>query len=91
MTYSRKLASAAALAVALGAASLAGAAHADVACNRGGECWRVHDHYTNYPANLGVVFHDDAWRAAHSGRHWHWRADRDDDHGYYSHGGWHHF
>jgi hypothetical protein len=88
MTHSRKLVSAAALALALGASALAGAAHADVACNRWGECWRVHDHYPNYPANLGVVFHDDAWRAAHSGRRWHWRDDRPDDHGYYVHGVW---
>jgi hypothetical protein len=65
-------------------------ASADVACNRWGECWTVHDHYTNYPADLGVVFHDDAWRAAHH-RHFHWRADRPDDHGYYSHGAWHPF
>ena len=65
-------------------------ASADVACNRWGECWTVRDHYTNYPAELGVVFHDDAWRAAHH-RHFHWRADRPDDHGYYSHGSWHPF
>ena len=63
---------------------------ADVACNRWGECWRVHDHYTNYPAELGVVFHDDGWRGHH--RHgYHWRSDRPDDHGYYSHGAWHPF
>jgi hypothetical protein len=65
-------------------------ASADVACNRWGECWTVRDHYTNYPTDLGVVFHDDAWRAAHH-RHFHWRADRPDDHGYYSHGEWHPF
>ena len=63
---------------------------ADMACNRFGECWRVHDHYTNYPADLGVVFHDDAWRDHH--RHgYHWRTDRPDDHGYYNHGAWHPF
>jgi hypothetical protein len=65
-------------------------ASADVACNRWGECWTVHDRYTNYPADLGIVFHDDAWRARHH-RHYHWRADRPDDHGYYSHGEWHPF
>jgi hypothetical protein len=63
------------------------AARADVACNRWGECWRVHDRYSNYPPELGVIFHDDDWRAHH--RHgYHWRADRSDDHGYYSHGAW---
>lgn len=60
---------------------------ADVACNRWGECWRVHDHYTNYPAELGVIFHDDAWRLQHQ-HGYHWRADRPDDHGYYRHGEW---
>jgi len=73
---------------ALAAASVP--ALADVACNRWGECWHVNNHYTNYPAQLGVVFHDDAWRAAHHS-HYHWRADRPDDHGYYSHGSWHPF
>lgn len=66
----------------------ASAASADVACNRYGECWRVREHYTTYPPNLGVTFHDDAWRAHH--RHgYHWRRDRDDDRtGYYDHGHW---
>ena len=66
-------------------------ASADVACNRWGECWTVRDHYTNYPTNLGVVFHDEAWRLAHRHGRWNWRHDRPDDHGYYSHGRWHPF
>ncbi len=66
-------------------------ASADVACNRWGECWRVRDHYTTYPPNLGVIFHGDDWRRAHRRGHWRWRHDRDDDHGYYSHGQWHRF
>jgi hypothetical protein len=69
-------------------AASATVASADVACNRFGECWTVRDHYTNYPAAVGVVFHDDAWRAAHRTGRWHWRADRPDDHGYYSHNVW---
>ncbi|HEX4179654.1 MAG TPA: hypothetical protein VHY32_02575 [Caulobacteraceae bacterium] len=78
-------------AVAAGALATASVpALADVACNRFGECWRVHDHYTNYPTDLGVVFHDDAWWDHNKHRH-HWRADRPDDHGYYSHGAWHPF
>jgi hypothetical protein len=72
-------------------AASATVASADVACNRFGECWSVRDHYTNYPATLGVVFHDDAWRAAHNSGRYHWRADRPDDHGYYSHGAWRNF
>ncbi|MHB8527897.1 MAG: hypothetical protein ACYC8V_00090 [Caulobacteraceae bacterium] len=68
------------------------AASADVACNRWGECWRVREHYTTYPTTVGILFHDDAWYAAHHhDRHWHWRKDRDDDHGYYEHGVWHPF
>jgi hypothetical protein len=66
----------------------ASVASADVACNRFGECWRVRDHYTNYPSNLGVVFHDEAWWAGHPHGRWHMRADRQDDHGYYNHGAW---
>ncbi len=68
------------------------AASADVACNRYGECWHVKDHYTNYPAAVGVTFHDEAWYASHRhDRRTHWRQDRDDDHGYYAHGTWHPF
>ena len=67
------------------------AASADVACNRYNECWHVRDHYNNYPTNLGVVFHDEAWRTAHADRSWKWRHDRSDDHGYYSHGHWRRF
>ncbi len=79
-------------ALAIGAvAATATTASADVACNRWGECWRVRDHYTNYPSNLGVMFHDDAWRDSHRSGRWHWRRDRDDDHGYYSRGRWHRF
>jgi hypothetical protein len=72
-------------------AASATVASADVACNRFGECWSVRDHYTNYPVGLGVVFHDDAWRTAHRTGRYHWRTDRSDDHGYYSHGAWRNF
>jgi hypothetical protein len=72
-------------------AASATVASADVACNRWGECWTVRDHYTTYPATLGVTFHDDAWREAHRTGHYHWRDDRPDDHGYYEHNVWHPF
>lgn len=74
--------------VAAGALVLsATSASADVACNRYGECWHVTQHYTFYPSDLGVRFYDDAWRDHH--RHgYHWRRDRDDDHGYWFHGRW---
>jgi hypothetical protein len=73
-------------AVAGGTLALASAASADVACNKWGECWHVHDRLT-YPAAAGVVWHDDAWAAAHRDKHWHWRTDRF-DHGYYRNGVW---
>jgi hypothetical protein len=84
-----------ALAIALNTGVLivgTGTASADVACNRHGECWHVQERYTNYPHALGVHFYGDDWREAHRhDRHYHWLKDRDDDHGYYSHGRWHAF
>ncbi len=62
------------------------AASADVVCNSAGECWHVHDRLA-YPADAGVVFHDDAWADAHRDHHWRWRHDRD-DRGYYRNGVW---
>jgi len=93
MTIFRTALAAGALAavVAGGALALsATSASADTACNRFGECWTVRDHYTNYPADLRIQFHDDAWRATHK-HHYHWRNDQTDDHGYYNHGQWHPF
>ena len=65
-------------------------ASADVACNRYGECWRVRERYTAYPANLRIMFHDDTWWDHHRRGH-HWRKDRTDDHGYYLGGRWRSF
>lgn len=73
-------------AVTSGALVAASAASADVVCNRAGECWHVHNRI-DYPANLGMAFHDEAWATAHQHGRWHWRADRD-DHGYYRNGAW---
>jgi hypothetical protein len=64
----------------------ASAASADVVCNRWHECWRVHDRL-DYPAGLGIVFHNDAWAAAHMRGRWRWRNDRF-DRGYYRNGAW---
>jgi len=75
-------------AVAVGGLALSGTpASAHIACNRFGECWHTSARYDKYPANLGVVFHDDSWRATHT-THRHWRDDPKDDHGYYDHGHW---
>ena len=52
----------------------------------------MQEHYTTYPHGLGIRFYGDDWREAHRhDRHYHWLKDRDDDHGYYSHGRWHAF
>lgn len=84
-TMMKRAALAASAAAALALSSTT--AFADIACNRWHECWHVRDHYTNYPAELGIVFYGDDWREAHLHRY-HWRHDRDDDRGYYRHGAW---
>lgn len=58
-------------------------ASAETVCNRWHECWHVHNHIADYPADLGVTYYPDTWR----GHHNHWRTDRD-DHGYYRNGAW---
>ena len=85
-----KLGVLAAVAVSGVALTTATPASAAVACNRYNECWHTNTRYTTYPANLGVKFYDDAWRAGHA-KHYHWRAEPKDDHGYYSHGHWRNF
>ena len=85
-----------ALVAAVAAGALAATtARADsvVVCNRWNDCWRVHDRYSDYPADVGVVFHDEAWRAAHEhDAAWHWLNDQADDHGWYDRdGNWHPF
>jgi len=64
-----------------------------VVCNAYNECWRVHKHYKDYPSDLHIVFHDDAWWTAHQkDSQWHWEADPTDDHGWYDKDGtWHAF
>jgi hypothetical protein len=80
--------------VAVGALA-ASTARADsyVVCNNANECWRVHDRYTDYPPDAGIVYHDEAWRAAHEhDSHWRWMNDPADDHGWYDKdGNWHPF
>jgi hypothetical protein len=80
--------------VAVGALA-ASTARADtyVVCNGWNECWRVHDKYTDYPPDARIIFHDEAWRAAHEkDTHWRWLSDPADDHGWYDRdGNWHPF
>lgn len=55
-----------------------------VVCNTYSECWRVHKHYSDYPADMHVTWHDDAWWAAHQNdAKWHFEVDPTDDHGWY--------
>jgi hypothetical protein len=45
-----------------------------------------------YPPDLHVQVYNDDWRKEHlKDNHYHWMKDRDNDHGYYSHGEWHTF
>jgi hypothetical protein len=65
-------------------------ASADTVCNRYHECWTTHERYNDYPSSLSIQFHNDSWRRHH--RHgYQWRADPQDDHGYYDHGKWDRF
>jgi hypothetical protein len=86
-----------ALAVILAAGTMAATAtiaSADVVCNSYGECWQTRERYavTVYPPELGVQFYADDWRKSHEAdAKYKWMKDRDDDHGYYSHGEWHAF
>ena len=73
--------------MAAGMLAAATPASADVACNRFGECWRVHDRTFAYPGGLGVTYHEDAWWDNHHPHRYHWRNDHD-GRGYYRHGVW---
>ena len=73
-------------------AATATIASADVACNGYGECWQTRERYDVkiYPPELGIQFYDNDWRKSHENdSKYKWMNDRDDDHGYYSHGEWH--
>ena len=64
-----------------------------VVCNRWNECWKVKEHYTTYPADMGVVSYDQAWYDAHQhDTHWRWLSDPANDKGWYDkEGAWHAF
>lgn len=60
-----------------------------VACNQGGDCWRVHKIYA-YGADRPITYHNADWYEAHQrDEHVHWVADPADDRGYYVDGRWH--
>ncbi len=64
-----------------------------VVCNRYNECWRVTQKYTEYPADMGVVYHDDTWWTAHDkDAQYRILADPTSDRGWYDKDGdWHPF
>ena len=61
-----------------------------VACNQYGDCWRVHRRYA-YGADAPITYYNSDWYDAHqSDEHVHWRADPENDRGYYTRDGtWH--
>ena len=61
-----------------------------VACNRSGDCWRVHRVYA-YGPDEPITYYNSDWYATHQNdEHIHWRADPSDDRGYYeADGRWH--
>jgi hypothetical protein len=64
-----------------------------VVCNRWNECWRIHEHYTNFPADAQIIYRDDAWWEQHEhDPQWRELPDPSDDHGWYDQNGvWHPF
>jgi hypothetical protein len=61
-----------------------------VACNQFGDCWRVHKRYA-YGPDAPITYYNSDWYDAHQNdEHVRWRADPDNDRGYYERGGrWH--
>ena len=99
MTLSKSLLAKGAIAGIVAAVSIASSSTAAtksyVVCNKWDECWRVHEHYTTYPSDVQVVYHDDAWWTAHEHDkdvHYRLLTDPSDDHGWYDKDGvWHPF
>lgn len=71
----------------------AASAKSYVVCNQWDECWKVHRHDIKFPGDVHIVFHDDAWYAAHEhDAHVRWLADPTTDEGWYDQDGvWHAF
>lgn len=58
-----------------------------VACNQYGDCWRVHRRYA-YGRDAPIIYYNSDWYDAHrNDEHVHWRADPDNDRGYYERDG----
>ena len=72
------------------AASAATVDKSYVACNQNGDCWRVHERYA-YGPSAPVTYYNSDWYDSHQNDpKVHWRADPDNDRGYYERDGrWH--
>ncbi len=58
-----------------------------VACNQYGDCWRVHQRYA-YGPDAPITYYNSDWYDAHQNdANVHWRADPDNDRGYYERDG----
>ena len=62
----------------------AGTASAEIVCNDDGDCWHVR-HHIDYPTNLRIHVHPDAWRWGHRD-HYRWREHA--GRGYWRGGAW---
>lgn len=61
-----------------------------VVCNRWDTCWTVRDHYTFYPPDVRVIWHDEAWREAHEkDSRYRWVTPENDRGWYDEKGDWH--
>ena len=77
----------------LAASSASAASTTYVVCNAYSECWKVHQKYSDYPADQRIIYRDDAWWVSHNkDTKWHFLADPASDHGWYDKdGAWHAF
>src|SRR4051812_42691813 len=65
--------------------SAANAKKTYIACNRDGDCWRVHRIYA-YGEKVPITYRSSDWYAAHQNdEHIHWLPDPAKDRGYYDH------
>lgn len=76
------------IAAAFGAVSVlaltAGAASAEIVCNREGDCWHVRERFAYHP-DWGLTVHPDSWRWAQHERY-RWREH--EGRGYWRNGVW---
>jgi hypothetical protein len=69
--------------------SVSAASTTYVACNQTGDCWRVHTRYAYGDAAPVTYYSADYYDTHRDDPNIHWRADPDNDRGYYVRGEWH--